>query len=178
MVIISLGGNMYKRKDFMWMYVYNLKGKKLGVITDLIIDMNENSVKGFIVSGMSLLKRIAIVLIEDIVSFNEYMIVKKVGTHKYLKFDNIRGLDVIDDLGNIEGVVEEIIFEIPSFKIKGLLVSRGFLCNFKKGKKIILQEDYVIGDKNILHIDKNKKFDFVTAFHKLNIEDGENEKKI
>ncbi|AJA48221.1 hypothetical protein CPAST_c21510 [Clostridium pasteurianum DSM 525 = ATCC 6013] len=168
---------MYRRKDFMWMYVYDLQGKKLGFIRDLIIDMNENSVKGFVVSGMSLLKSVSTVLVKDIVSFNKYMIVKKLSKDNYLKFNNIRGLDVIDNSGNVEGIVEEIIFQISNFKIKGLIISRGILCNFKEGKKVILQRDYIIGDRNILHIDKNKKFNFVTVFHKLNLEDGENEKK-
>lgn len=168
---------MYKRKDFILMDVYDLNGKKIGAITDLLINMDENSVKGFVVSPINIFKKSSSVLVEDIVSFNEYMIVKKLNKSNYLEFENIRGLDVIDDLGLIYGIVEEIIFNLADFKIKGLIVSRGIFQNFNHGKKVILQNDYIIGDKNIFYINKNKKFNFVTAFHKLNVEDGENEKK-
>lgn len=177
LVIIHLGGIMYKRKDFIWMDVYNLKGKKIGVITDLLINMSENVVKGFVISGISILKRSSTVLVEDIVSFNEYMIIEKLNkNYCYLSFDNLRGLEVVDDSGNIDGIIEEIIFDSSNFKIKGLIISRGILQNFTQGKKVILQQDYIIGDKNVFHVNKNKKFNFVTIFHKLNLEDGENEK--
>ena len=168
---------MHKRKNFMLMDVYNLNGKKIGVITDLLINIDENKVKGFVVSSINIFKKSSSVLIEDIVSFNQYMIIKKLNKSNCLKFESIRGLDVIDDLGLIEGIVEEIIFNSSTFKIKGLVVSRGILQNFKCGKKVILQKDYIIGDKNIFYINKNKKFNFVTVFHNLNVEEDRNEKK-
>lgn len=167
---------MYRRKDFILMDVYNLQGKKIGVITDLLINMDDNSVKGFVITPTTILKKTSSALIEDIVSFNEYMIIKKLNKSHYLKFDIIRGLDVIDDLGYVEGVIEEIIFNIFTFKIKGLILSRGLLQNFYYGKKVILQEDYIIGDENVFYINRNKKIRFATTFHKLNVEDGENEK--
>lgn len=176
MDIISLGGNMYKRKDFIWMNVYNLKGKKIGVVTDLLININENYITGFVISRINLLKKTSVVLIEDIISFDNYMIAKKLSEGRYISFNEIRGLDVIDNLGNIHGVVEEIIFQAYDFKIKGLVVSRSIIENFKKGKKIILQQDYIIGDRNILYINKNKKFNFISIFHKLNLEESKHEK--
>lgn len=169
---------MYKRKDFILMEVYNLKGKKIGAITDVIIDINVNAVKGFVISSNNIFKKSSSVLIEDVVSFNEYMITKKIMKSNYLEFENIRGFDVVDDLGFIDGIVEEIIFDTTNFKIKGLIVSRGIFQDFTYGKKIILYNDYIIGDKNIFYVNKNKKLNFVTAFHKLNLKDGENEEKI
>ncbi|WP_287822176.1 PRC-barrel domain-containing protein [Clostridium sp.] len=168
---------MYRRKDFILMDVYDLKGKKIGAIMDLLIDMDANSVRGFVISPTTILKKSANVLIEDIVSFNEYMIIKKLNKSNYLKFNTIKGLEVIDNIGCVGGIVEEIIFNLFTFKIKGLIVSRGFLQNFYHGKKIILQDDYIIGDKNIFYINKNRKFKFMTNFHKLNVKDGENEKE-
>lgn len=169
---------MYKRKDFILMDVYNLNGKKMGNITDVLINMNENTVKGFVISSNNIFKKSSSLLIEDIVSFNEYMIIKKIKKSNYLEFENIRGFDVVDDLGLIDGIVEEIIFDTINFKIKGLIVSRGIFQDFTYGKKIILHNDYIIGDKNIFYVNKNKNFNFVTAFHKLNFKDGENEEKI
>lgn len=167
---------MYKKKDFNYMEVLHINGKKIGFINDLLIDISEKKVKGFTVSSFSILKKTVYLLMEDIISFNNSMIVAKTSEKKYLPFNLIKNMDVRDNCGNILGMVEEIIFEPQSFDIKGLVISTGLLNNFLHGKKIILLTKLVIGDESLIYFDDCEKINFTSIPHVLPMEDGEYEK--
>nr|WP_307895908.1 PRC-barrel domain-containing protein [Clostridium botulinum] len=68
------------------MNVYYSNGKKVGFIKDILVDFNEERIIGFCVSSYKILNKNNIVLIEDIISINKNMVVKKTRKGKVFKF--------------------------------------------------------------------------------------------
>ncbi|MCS4447229.1 PRC-barrel domain-containing protein [Clostridium botulinum] len=126
---------MYRSKYFKYMNVYYSNGKKVGFIKDILVDFNEERIIGFCVSSYKILNKNNIVLIEDIISINKNMVVKKLERGKYLSFNDIKHLEVIDIEGVLMGVIEDIIINEGNFRIVAIIISMGFLNNFIKGKK-------------------------------------------
>lgn len=54
------------------------------------------------------------------------------------------------------GVVEDILVELESFSIKGLVVSTGFIDKILKGKHVILIKETILGEHNILFYGNEK----------------------
>lgn len=158
------------------MDVLHIDGGKVGFINDLLIDVNEKKVKGFIVSSYSLFQKTICILQEDIISYNTSMIISKISEMRYLPFSLLKNMDVRDNCGNILGMVEEIIFEPQDFKIMGLIISTGILNNFFHGKRIILLTELIIGDDSVLYLGSCEKINFVSMPHILSMEDEEYEK--
>nr|WP_242978064.1 PRC-barrel domain-containing protein [Clostridium botulinum] len=126
---------MYRSKYFKYMNVYYSNGKKVGFIKDILLDFNEERIIGFCVSSYKILNKNNIVLVEDIISINKNMVVKKLERGKYLSFNDIKHLEVIDIEGVLMGVIEDIIINEGNFRIVAIIISMGFLNNFIKGKK-------------------------------------------
>ena len=166
---------MYKSKDFKYMDVVNVEGKKIGVIRDLLIDFNKGKVIGVQVSPTKLFHKNVSVLKEDIIYFNKHMVVKKVVKEKYLTLHSFINMDVIDKCRNIFGVVEDITFSGHSFEIKGIIVSLGFFTNLLRGKRIMLIKELILGEKNILYFPCNGDYSFKTMPHNFLIEGKANE---
>ncbi|MDU4598903.1 MAG: PRC-barrel domain-containing protein, partial [Clostridium sporogenes] len=106
---------MYRSKYFKYMNVYYSNGKKAGFIKDILIDFNEEKIIGFCVSSYKILNKNNIVLVEDIISINKNMVVKKLERGKYLSFNDIKHLEVIDIEGVLMGVIEDIIIDEDNF---------------------------------------------------------------
>jgi uncharacterized protein YrrD len=166
---------MYKSKDFKYMDVVNVEGKKIGVIRDLLIDFNKGKVIGVQISPTKLFHKNISVLKEDIIYFNKHMVVKKVVKEKYLTLHSFINMDVIDKCRNIFGVVEDITFSGHSFEIKGVIVSLGFFTNLLRGKRIMLIKELILGEKNILYFPCNRDYSFKTMPHNFLIERKANE---
>jgi uncharacterized protein YrrD len=166
---------MYKSKDFKYMDVVNVEGKKIGVIRDLLIDFNKGKVIGVQISPTKLFHKNISVLKEDIIYFNKHMVVKKVVKEKYLTLHSFINMDVIDKCRNIFGVVEDITFSGHSFEIKGVIVSLGFFTNLLRGKRIMLIKELILGEKNILYFPCNRDYSFKTMPHNFLIEGKANE---
>ncbi|MCS4481459.1 PRC-barrel domain-containing protein [Clostridium botulinum] len=86
-------------------------------------------------SSYNILNKNNIVLVEDIISINKNMVVKKLERGQYLSFNDIKHLEVIDIEGVLMGVIEDIIINEGNFRIVAIIISMGFLNNFIKGKK-------------------------------------------
>lgn len=69
-------------------------------------------------------------------------------------------MDVIDRNGNVIGITEDIIFDDVNFKIIAFVLSTGMLNNFLCGKKVILVNELMVGEKNILYFTKNNGINF------------------
>ncbi|AJD30771.1 MULTISPECIES: PRC-barrel domain-containing protein [Clostridium] len=152
---------MYRSKYFKYMNVYYSNGKKAGFIKDILIDFNEEKIIGFCVSSYKILNKNNIVLVEDIISINKNMVVKKLERGKYLSFNDIKHLEVIDIEGVLMGVIEDIIIDEDNFKMAAIIISMGFLNNFIKGKKIISPNEIILGEKNLLYFNyKSRNLDF------------------
>lgn len=169
---------MFRTKDFILMDVVDIRGKKIGFINDIIVDFKKGDVKGFIVSSYSFFQKTLCVLKEDIVSFNKSMVVSKVIKEKLFTFSKIKGMDIINNSGDIIGMAEDILFHEFTFKIQGLVVSTGFIKNLLVGKKILLVNSFIIGEKSILYYSTKSKMEFISVPHKLFAEEKHNEKSI
>lgn len=162
---------MFRAKDFILMDVKNTKGKKLGYIKDILINFNINQVVGFSLANYSFFGKELKVFKEDIIAFNEYMIVSRSLKKEAFSFSKLKTLDVIDVKGNIIGVVEEIIFNKENFKIKGLILSTGFMKSMSIGKRVIIPKEFIVGDDNILFYSNDANSTFYTKIHNLKKED-------
>lgn len=158
------------------MDVISVAGKKLGFIDDILIDFNKKKVIGFSIASSGLFKRNLSVMAENIVGFNNVMIITSADKGKFLEFKKIRGMDVKDRKGNIIGMIEDILFDETTFIMGAVMISTGFITNFISGKKIILIKDLMLGEKNMLYSRKNENLNFASLPHRLFIEDDENEK--
>lgn len=158
---------MYRSKDFVLMDAIDINGKKVGFIRDVLVNFNRGFVVGFSITPSQIFKKGLSVLKEDILTFHYNMIVKKTSEEELLRLSNFKGMDVLDHKGNVLGMVEDIIFDINNFKIKGLVVSTGFIHNLIHGKKIFLIKDLILGDKSILYFGDARKICFTTIPHEL-----------
>ncbi|KAJ52810.1 uncharacterized protein YrrD [Clostridium tetanomorphum] len=148
---------MYRKKDFLFMKVSSIKGKSIGFIKDIIVDFHIGGVLGFSITSYMIFGPSLYVLKENILSFNESMIVDKWNKGNYLQFSDIVYTNVIDLHGNIIGMADDIIFDEKTFLINGIVVSTGYLTNFIHGKKIILIKDIILGKDSILYYGNKDK---------------------
>ena len=169
---------MCRAKDFYLMEVKDTQGKKLGFIKDVDINFNKECLVGFILSSYNILKKEVEVLIDDIIIFNDIMIVKKITKKHSLEFGSIKGIDVIGKNNNILGRVEEIVFDTKNFKIQGLIVSSGFIKNFTTGKRILLLNNLILGESSILCVHEDKKIEFFSRPHNIVMEEEAHEEMV
>lgn len=142
---------MLKTRDFYLMKVYDSKGKYLGVINDLSIDFNEGKVKGFIISTFSLVKKRNFAAIEDILSFEEVLIVTGLRVVEGLKFKEIKYMDILNKVNVMKGVLEDLVIDKKDYSIHGLIISSGVFDRMFKGKEIILLKSCTLCEDYILY---------------------------
>lgn len=143
---------MYKIKDFYLKRIYNIKGKRLGVVKDVFIDFNKANVLGLEVSNYTLMNKKNYLSVNNIINFHEEIISKDLDVYKGLKFSDIKDLEIYDKNGKIKGEVEDLIIGEEDFKIKGIVISTGIVDKIIKGKQIILINECVLGDNFILYL--------------------------
>jgi uncharacterized protein YrrD len=95
------------------------------------------------------------------------MVINGYSKCKYITFDEIRNMDIIDRNGEIMGMLEDILFHKFSFKIHGIIITSGLIKNILKGKRILLINSLILGEKSILYYRSNNKIDFTSIPHKL-----------
>ena len=167
---------MFKSKNFMFMDVVSVDGKKIGFIKDLLIDFNRGKVIGFQVSPYKFFQKNVSILKEDIIYFNKHMVVNKVDINKYLTLHTFINMDVIDKCRNIFGMVEDITFTYDTFEIKGIIISSGFIMNLLRGKRIMLISELMLGEENLLYISNCDEHSFKSMPHNFFVEGKANEK--
>jgi uncharacterized protein YrrD len=148
------------------MDIKNIYGRRMGFIKDILVDFNLGKVSGFKVSSKSISSKNECVFAEDIIAFGKYMIVKRAVKDSGLIFREIRNLEVVDLDGNVIGMFEDIIID-ELLKIKAIVISLGIVRNIIEGKKLILINDIIIGDKNILITKRNDKISFISNPHQF-----------
>lgn len=142
---------MFKTRDFYFKKVYNIKGKKIGIIEDLYIDFYLGKVIGFKVSNSILFSKNNYVDMQEIIDVGEDVIINSIRKGKGLTFKEIKYMEIIDTLGTIKGVLEDIIIDIQDYSIKALVTSSGLIDKMIKGKQIILINTCILGEKYILY---------------------------
>ena len=142
---------MFKTRDFYFKKVYNIKGKKIGIIEDLYIDFYLGKVVGFKVSNSILFSKNNYVDMQDIIDIGEDVIINSIRKGEGLTFKEIKYMEIIDTLSNIKGVLEDIIIDIQDYSIKAIVISSGLIDKMIKGKQIILLNRCILGEKYILY---------------------------
>lgn len=152
---------MYRKKDFLLMEVYNENDKRIGFIKDVLVQLSEEKVLGFVLTSYNLFKGCTHVLKEDIIYFQENMKVRKESKGEEEHFSNIKSKYVIDEMGSILGFIEDIVFT-EDFKINGIIISTGYISNFLYGKKIVLPKDLRVLEDKIIYKNKKSKINFTS----------------
>ena len=163
---------METSKSFYMKKVYNSKGKKLGMIKDIILDLESKSILGFVVSNYSMFKKKNFLNVKDIKYIDEDKVIGILSPIKNgIRFSEYKYTDILDYFGILKGTMEEIIIDKKTYKIKGIITSPGILEKLSKGKEILLsnnlefKKDYIsdlpsinITFKNITHRLMNYEF--------------------
>jgi len=142
---------MFKTRDFYFKKVYDIKGKKIGIVEDLYIDFYLGKVIGFKISNKMLFSKKNYVDMEDIIDIGEDMIITSIRKGEGLTFKEIKYMEIMDMLSNIKGVLEDIIIDIQDYSIKAIVISSGLIDKMIKGKEIIILNRCVLGEKYILY---------------------------
>lgn len=142
---------MFKTRDFYLKKVYSVEGKKIGVIEDLYIDFYLGKVIGFDVSNSTLFSKKNYVDMTEIIDIGEDMVISNIRKGNGLKFKQIKNIEIIDTLGNVKGVLEDLIIDKQDYSIKGIVITSGLIDKMIKGKEIILLNKCILGEKYILY---------------------------
>ena len=143
---------MLRKKDFEYMKVLNVEGKKIGTVKDICIDYYNSKIVGFYMSKNGIFNRNCIIKLENIVTLDKELIIKGTSKAPCLLFSEIKDMEVINRNGEIIGVVEDILIDPYNYYIKGMIVSSGIIDKIYKGKNIILLEESILGDESILYL--------------------------
>lgn len=142
---------MFKTRDFYFKKVYDLKGKKIGIIEDIYIDFYLGKIMGFKVSSSILFSKNNYVDMEEIIDIGEDVIINSIRRGKGLAFKELKYMEIIDKSSNIKGVLEDIIIDERDYSIKAIVMSSGLIDKMIKGKEIILIDKCILGEKYILY---------------------------
>jgi uncharacterized protein YrrD len=143
---------MLKTRDFYFKKVYDLKGKKIGIIEDIYMDFYLGKIIGFKVSSSILFSKNNYVDMEEIIDIGEDIIINSIKKGNGLTFKELKYMEIIDRAGNIKGVLEDIIIDERDYSIKAIVISSGLIDKMIKGKEIILINKCILGEKYILYI--------------------------
>ncbi len=143
---------MIRSKEFLLKNVYDIRGKKLGVVEDLYIDFFKGIIIGLKISTHAFFSKKNCVFIDDIISIDKEILVKELKEGTGLRLQEVKGMDIIDLNGNLKGVVEDCIIDEVGLTIKGLVVSTGLIERLLKGKEVILINECILGEDYVLYV--------------------------
>lgn len=142
---------MFKTRDFYLMKVFDIKGKYVGLVSDLNIDFYNGRVLGLFVSNYKPFSKRNYVPVEGIISFGDVITANEVIESKGLAFRKLQYMDIYDMNNIMKGILEDILIDTKDFSIKGLIVSSGVFDKMLKGKEILLIQNCILGDESILY---------------------------
>ncbi len=157
---------MLRSKDFYLKNIYDVNGKKIGVVEDIYIDFYNQRVVGFKCSSLSFLNKNDYIDIEDVIELDDEVVVYSRKQGSGLSFKSIKNLNIVDINGIKKGVLEDIIVDSNNYNIKGIIASSGIFDRLIKGKEIFLLEQCILGDEYILYTGKDN-IEFKTMIHDM-----------
>ncbi|WP_234121056.1 PRC-barrel domain-containing protein [Clostridium hydrogenum] len=170
---------MMRSRDFMFMDVYSVAGQRIGRVEDILLDCNRGVIEGFKIIKGKVFNKTLYISKKDTICISSKIIVKEIYfLNNFIEFKKIRGRETVDIHGLLLGMLEEIIFDEMNFKIKGLIISKGLIGNLISGKRVILQGNYILGEKNLMCLSNDEKFNFVRMFHNITMEVDNDENDI
>lgn len=143
---------MYRSKDFYMKTIYNAKGKKLGSIKDIYVNIDEKIIDGFEISNYSFMEKKNFLNTNDINYFSKDKLVGKLSKGSGVKFSFLKDIDVIDCIGRLKGVVDDILIDEKSYEIRGIAISPGIIEKILKGKDIVLLSSIIVKKDYILDL--------------------------
>lgn len=146
---------MAKSRDYIYMDVINIQGKKIGYIKDLLVDFNKGEVIGFKINPYKLFCKDFNVLRENIVYHKSQLVINNMVKEKYLEFSTIMNMHVVDKYSNMLGLISEVIFDDDNFNIKGFAVKDYNIFTMFKKRNVLLRGDLILGDEYILYTTDN-----------------------
>jgi uncharacterized protein YrrD len=75
-------------------------------------------------------------------------------------------MEVISNEGNILGVVEDVLINLLNYSIKGMIVASGIFDKIYKGKRVLLINNSILGEKEILYYE-DQRISFKSLPHNL-----------
>ncbi|MBU3195713.1 PRC-barrel domain-containing protein [Clostridium algidicarnis] len=141
---------MWRYKDIILKKVIDKDGKNMGEVKDILINFSKAKVTGFKVSSPSLMAKDINISIKDIIYINERIIAGGKCKDRFLEFNSIRHLEVIDKDDNIVGFLEDIIIDPEDYTIKAMVICEGFLYKLFSQKKIVSLRNLILGEDNII----------------------------
>lgn len=147
---------MYKIKDFYIKNIFDTKGKKIGIVEDLYLDFFQEKIMGIKVASHKLFSKKNYIPMDMVIEIGKEIIVLGIEQYDGLEFKKIRNMEVINTLGETEGVLEDIIIDARDYSIKGIIVSSGIIDRLINGKQVLLIKECILGEKYILHYGKSK----------------------
>ncbi|MFL0249956.1 PRC-barrel domain-containing protein [Clostridium neuense] len=170
---------MMRSRELILENVYSIRGKRIGIVEDLLVNFNTGTIEGFRINKGSILSRSICISKDSVICVASKLIVKEEEYNgNFVEFKNIKGMEAVNIKGVILGSIEEIIFDEMNLAIKGIIISKGIFDNMISGKKVILQGDYIMGKSSLLCLSKQEKFNFVRIFHDIAMEVDKNEKGV
>lgn len=158
---------LFRSKDFQYMKVLSVSGKRLGYVNDILIDFHKGLVKGFSISTQGIGSKNKCIFIEDVISINKVILAKKVSEATYLSFKSIKDIEIYNVNGEIIGVLEDLLVDSNGVFIKGLMVASGLIHKLLYGKDIILPSNCILGEDSIYHYANIKKIKLKTLPHQM-----------
>ncbi|WBW99605.1 PRC-barrel domain-containing protein [Oceanirhabdus sp. W0125-5] len=146
---------MYRKYDFMSMEIYNLKGKRLGTVNDICFNFSNNTVVGFLVESAVPFKKNGFIHKNDVIYFNDNMIVKEFGDKDGIPLKSILNMDVYNLDGHIVGIVSDVIID-KELRVVALALSSGLLKDFFEGRRIISAKRIILGEENLIYYGKER----------------------
>ncbi|AOR23185.1 PRC-barrel domain-containing protein [Clostridium taeniosporum] len=158
---------MIRTKDFYLKKIYNLEGKRIGVVKDIYINFYEKKLEGFEVSNTAFFSKKNYIDIDDIIDIGEDIVAKDLKSGNGLKFKDIKDLDVMDTQGRLKGAVEDLLIDRNNYTIKAIIVTSGFIDKILKGKEIFLLNECILGEDYVLYTGK-ENISFKSIPHNVN----------
>lgn len=151
---------MAKTRDYIYMDVVDIKGKKMGYIKDILINFNQRKIVGFKVEPYKIIGKGFNILKEHIIYYNKEVVIDNYIKDNYLEFSSIKNMYVYDISSNFLGSVYELIFDEQNYDIIALCLKFSNIFIGFKERKIVLVKDLILGEKNIIYINSSKCIEF------------------
>lgn len=140
---------MYKIRDLIDKEVFLVTGKKIGIVSSLLIDFNKKKVNTLLIKRFGLLKN-KYISCSDIISIGNNIIVKCVSKACGIDMDNIIMKNVYSKDGILKGNVSDLLINEQSLDLEGIICYGGIMKKIKQGDTIIPINEVILGNKYIL----------------------------
>ena len=155
---------MYRTRDFIDKEVFLIGGKKLGVVSGILVDLKDKKVKSLMINHFGIFKK-KYVAYNDIISIGSKIIAGRISSPYGINLDRILMKHVYDKNGILRGNVSDVLIGEQTMELEGIICYSGLKNKIKSGNILIPFSEIILGDEYIL--DKgNGHITFNSVIHK------------